>query len=91
MRILYGKGFDEAARAGFKPTINQNILQSMKVLIQQAEEMGFPVESEYAALVREQPDDAPVVAQQIIELWSDPGIQRAFASRASFQLNDSAS
>jgi hypothetical protein len=92
MRILYGKGYDEAARIGFKPTIFQNILSSMKILIQQAEEMGFPIEAETARdIVCEHPEDVPVNAAHIVALWNDPGIQRAFSNRASYQLNDSAS
>ena len=91
MRILYGKGFDEAARAGFKATIFSNVLQSMRMLIQQADEMGFTIEAKEAKVtITELGDDAPLDFEAISTLWSDPGIQQAYDNRASFQLNDSA-
>ena len=91
MRILYGKGFDEAARTGFKATIFSNVLQSMRALIQHAEEMGFEVEAADAKLaITEMADDTPVDCNHIATLWSDPGIKQAYDNRANFQLNDSA-
>lgn len=91
MRILYGKGFDEAARVGFKATIFSNILQSMRVLLQQADDLGFTVEAaEAKTAVTELADDAPVDCKDIATLWADPGIKQTYDSRSSFQLNDSA-
>lgn len=45
MRILYGKGYSDEDRRGFKPVIFSNTLLSMKTLISQADEMGFAVEA----------------------------------------------
>lgn len=91
MRILYGKGFDEAARVGFRATVFSNILTSMRVLLQQADEMGFTVEAADAkAAITELAEDAPVNCEHIATLWNDPGVKQAYDNRASFQLNDSA-
>lgn len=91
MRILYGKGFDETARVGFKATIFSNILQSMRVLLQQADEMSLKVEAADAKIaITDLPDDAPVDCAQIATLWSDPGVKETYSRRATFQLNDSA-
>jgi len=45
MRILYGKGYSDEDRRGFKPVIFSNTLLSMKTLISQAEEMSLAVEA----------------------------------------------
>jgi hypothetical protein len=66
----------------------------MKVLIQAAEDFGYPVtaKSEKEALMRTSDDAAidPEIGQVIKVLWRDEGILRTFEEKSKFQLNDSA-
>lgn len=94
MRILYGTSFTDDDRKNFRPVIFNNVLLSMKTLIQNADELGYHIDASaekdaIAALA----DDAVVdeaTAAMIAKLWADAGVQTTYDNRARFQLNDSA-
>lgn len=94
MRILYGAGYSDDDRRAMVPVVYSNTLTSMRALVSACSELGYPIaNSEAAAAFEAIADDAPVdehVGAIIKSLWADDGVQRAFAERQRFQLNDSA-
>jgi len=94
---IYGKGFPESERKTFAPIIFNNIITSMKTLVQQSDAYG-QVSSEIDAYKR-RVDEELKGDEEIDEelgtalkaLWEDPGIQQTYEQRANFQLTDSTS
>jgi len=91
---IYGKGFPESERKGFTSIIYNNIITSMKTLVQQSDQFG-PVGSKLEAhkqLIDELKGDEEIdekLGETLRELWEDEGIQQTFEQRANFQLTDS--
>ena len=95
---LYGKGYTETELRDFIPIIVNNILSSTKTLIKYAGSDVSPVpisdaNAESRKIVDEVNINSPVlspeVAVAISVLWTDEGIQAAYANRSKYQLNDS--
>jgi len=90
---LPGKGYPEHERKNFIPIIYNNIITSMKVLVQQCDSFA-PVNAEnegHKKLIEdlkgdEEIDDA--IGQALQALWQDPGIQVTYDNRAAYQLTD---
>jgi|Transcript_118250 GTPase SAR1 family protein len=93
-KILYGVGFSDEDRRGWTPQIYNNVITSMKSLVQACVDMDIDVEAEDERDEFEGiSDDAPVdehVGALVRTLWADSGIQEAFEQRHKFQLIDSA-
>lgn len=95
MITIYGKGYPESERKTFAPIIFNNIITSMKTLLQQTANHG-PVTGQNEA-AKQQIDDLKGdeeidknLAATIAALWADPGVQATYDKRATFQLTDSA-
>uniref|UniRef100_A0A3Q3W1M1 Guanine nucleotide-binding protein subunit alpha n=1 Tax=Mola mola TaxID=94237 RepID=A0A3Q3W1M1_MOLML len=99
MRIIHGKGYDEADRKGFSRLVFQNIVAAIQALISamktlhidyiderntsHAEKLGY-IESEKVSSLEAWQVEA------IKQVWSDHGIQSCYDRRREFQLSDSA-
>eukprot|EP01006_Ploeotia_vitrea_P054161 TRINITY_DN67856_c2_g1_i10.p1 TRINITY_DN67856_c2_g1~~TRINITY_DN67856_c2_g1_i10.p1 ORF type:complete len:372 (-),score=238.24 TRINITY_DN67856_c2_g1_i10:153-1268(-) len=104
MVSIYGKGFNEEDRAGFKTIIHNNIITSMKTVLIHMEtlpkkhpNLDIPaMEGENAELrqsllnTRDDEEIDMKLAETIATLWQHDSVQITFANRAKFQLNDSA-
>uniref|UniRef100_A0A6A7G7Q2 Guanine nucleotide-binding protein subunit alpha n=1 Tax=Hirondellea gigas TaxID=1518452 RepID=A0A6A7G7Q2_9CRUS len=101
MQIRYGRGYTEAERLNYLPVIYENTIAPMKTLIWQSEQLGSeydcllrPENQEFAAFIKDLPEDDVVLDQEIAEavsiLWEDPAIKNTFSLRSGFQVQDSA-
>jgi len=93
---IYGKGFPEAERKTFAPIIFNNIITSMKTLVQQSETFGAVNgdNENHKRTIDDLKGDEEIDEQlgaALKALWEDEGIQRTFEQRANFQLTDSTS
>jgi len=95
MRILYGKGLhtspDENER--WKMTVYNNILSNFKILLDNVESFDDESLEKTADEVKELPygQEAEIdssVAEMLKALWNDPGTQRAWRRRETFQVQD---
>eukprot|EP00735_Rhodelphis_limneticus_P003062 TRINITY_DN1426_c0_g1::TRINITY_DN1426_c0_g1_i1::g.27193::m.27193 TRINITY_DN1426_c0_g1::TRINITY_DN1426_c0_g1_i1::g.27193 ORF type:complete len:352 (+),score=132.92,sp/P16894/GPA1_DICDI/54.34/3e-136,G-alpha/PF00503.15/1.1e-129,Arf/PF00025.16/0.28,Arf/PF00025.16/4.1e-11,Miro/PF08477.8/18,Miro/PF08477.8/1.9,Miro/PF08477.8/2.4e+02,Gtr1_RagA/PF04670.7/3.1,Gtr1_RagA/PF04670.7/0.3,AAA_29/PF13555.1/0.024 TRINITY_DN1426_c0_g1_i1:116-1171(+) len=98
MKIIMLDGYTEDERLAFKEVIYSNTIQSMKVLLQAAENFEIDVSTDNAAAAENLKDISATgdvwgkeIGDQIKALWADEGIRKAFQRRCEFQLNDSAS
>ena len=105
MVCIYGVGFSEAARREYRPIIHNNVITSIKTLIEQGElleEHGKvqgkcsvgqelrPLRDRVVELKQGEDTITPEIGGWIKRLWKDVGIQNAYLHRARFQLTDSA-
>jgi GTPase SAR1 family protein len=86
---LYGEKFDDEKLLSYKPIIHQNILHSMKKLIDYSienQEWKVLSENEQYKLelsnLHEDGDLTPDLVKPLTVLWSDPGIQHAFKAHS---------
>lgn len=100
MRIINGKHFSEDELKLYKLTVYNNLVLGMKVLIDATIKLGVGFSSEEssnnASFVFSFDSniklEEPVFQQYspaIQQLWSDPGVQAAYARRREFLLGDS--
>jgi len=92
---LYGKGYTEEDRRTYEATVSQNIIYSMQQLINASARFGGqPLGSpDASAAVKELTQDDVVDGKNVHyfkTLWEDPAIQRTYANRTKFHLNDGA-
>src|SRR3954468_23519422 len=100
MRLIYHGGYSDSDRETFKQAIFANIVQSMQVILDALEILGFPLDGEearfHADTIMSQPPVfqgnrlPPDVTQAISVLWRSSTVQECFARSAEYQLNDSA-
>jgi len=99
MKILHLEGFTDQERETYKSIIYSNVVVSMKALVTAALTLGLPFDKKNEdAAKRVQENDSNFfsgvltkeLAEDIKQLWTDPGIQQAYARSSEFQLNDSA-
>jgi len=98
MKILHKQGFSTEEKASHKSIIFNNIVGSMRVLINAASELNVQIAPENKKAVESivaveeyfTGDLTPEIAAAVASLWADPGIKEVFARSAEFQLNDSA-
>lgn len=102
MITIWGTGFSEAERKNYIRVIHNNILSSMKTLITQSQRLAeegdssaaideslHPVSEAVLDLSQSDPIDEKI-ADNLKQLWADPGIKHTYDLRATFQLTDSA-
>lgn len=95
MKIIYGDQYTDAERKQQVPTIYSNILQAMKILIDQT--VAYNLVSQVVAkdafdLVKGLDENDVInvrVGDAIKALWSDPGMQAVWGRRAEFQIIES--
>jgi len=100
MKIIHLKGFTEEEKTFYKALIYSNTVNSMKTLINATRELVPPIELEPAnvPLAQKILADASfasgeltkALAQDILTLWKDKGIKKAYTRQNEFQLGDSA-
>ncbi|KAL9643502.1 hypothetical protein ABK040_010116 [Willaertia magna] len=103
MKIINLNGYTEEERESYKEIIYGNILKAMKVLVQATFSFNIPIEyeenRERAGRINELEQEAllhvhkywtPEIAEDIQQLWNDPGIQKVYEKRNEFQIDDSA-
>ncbi|KAI1893178.1 hypothetical protein AGOR_G00141230 [Albula goreensis] len=99
-RILHQGGYTKEEQIAFKSIIYGNILQSALAIIRGMEllgiEFGSPSASADSQKLQNLADSIeegsmpPELADVIMRLWKDPGVQAGFDRAAEYQLNDSA-
>lgn len=96
MITIYGKGFSEEDRKGYRVVIYNNIVTSMKAILNQMEEWKIELQGEGAAArtrfnnVKVDDTITPAIGNDIITLWADADLQKVYQRRAEYQLTDSA-
>jgi len=93
---IYGKGFDDGARALYTALVFSNTLLSMKQIIQQSRVLPETLNTRMnpkvevsAKFIEEMKIDAQLdtdVASHIKYLWEDPGVKATWANRHMYQL-----
>jgi len=99
MKIIHLQGFNAEERLTYKSIISNNVVASMKALVQAARDKEITIGS----AVSESADSVGAIdvqffagvltseiASDIKALWTDEGIRAAYARQSEFQLNDSA-
>jgi len=96
MMFIYGKGFSETECQIYGPIVQNNIMISIKTLLEQAPSyspLQSPEAKAAATAIKDLKVDVVIdkkLAAQIKALWFDQGIQKTYAARSKFQLYDSA-
>jgi len=98
MKIIHLNGFTDEDRLGFKATIYNNTIGSMRVLVSACQELEVDVEDRHKDIVDRiysgdnyfQGQITQQIANDIESLWTDKGIRAVYERSAEFQLNDSA-
>jgi len=103
---IYGKGFSNSERKGYRPIIYTNIITAITTLCEQLEndELKIADKEELSDEAKEARDLVMEkshgsvgedkmdedVAKAIVTLWADPAIQQVYGQRAQYQLDTSA-
>jgi len=102
MKIIHLSGFTELERIGYKVVIYDNIITSIRILIQAAKATGLTLlpTNESAACRFHVEEETPMAhflgpltpqdVADIAKLWSDPAIQQVYQRGHEFHLIDSA-
>jgi len=94
MKIIHLKGFTKEERLTYKSIICNNVLGSMKALVQASSLLGITIEASSAADFITKFEYSNAFNQEVAEnlklLWQDKGIKQAFERQSEFQLEDSA-
>lgn len=91
VKILYGGGYDKEERLTLAVTIHQNMVQSIKKIVDQCPKYGPINKPELVTRVSSLPDDGPFRAVEeigalITELWAESGVKATYSKRANYQL-----
>lgn len=95
MKVIYGKTFTVDELRMNIPTIYTNIIQSMKILVEQTAIFGLVssvVATDAFAMVKGFNDNQLInmeVGNALTDLWKDPGIQLTWERRSEFQIVES--
>lgn len=95
MKVIYGEKYSDAERKQQLPTIFSNVLQAMKVLIEQAVVTTLVSQVQAKAqfeLIRSLDENEIInieIGDAIKALWTDPGIQAVWVRRSEFQVIES--
>ena len=95
MRLINSEAYSEKELAQFKYIIHRNVLDAIKTIIEECHSREIMLEDANEdiadqALLWENDNLNPQMADSIAKLWADPGIQRCFDLRAEYQLGDNA-
>jgi GTPase SAR1 family protein len=97
MKVIHGNGFTEDERKIYVAAIHSNVLQGITILIQAA--VNFDLKIRVAKAVVDKflaVEDVraleltPELAQEILNIWDDSSIMKAYKRRNEFQLFDGA-
>lgn len=103
MKIIHHNGYSREECMVYRDIIYANVVQSMQDLIQASIKLSIPIEDpdnrERAQRIANLDTDhlmhvskvfTQELARDVAALWLDHGIQRTFAEKSNYQLNDSA-
>ena len=95
MRLVHSTGYSESELRQFRYIIYRNILDAIKILVEQVNAMGLELNEKNEDLADQVPlweseSLNPEMAEIVAQLWADPGVQAAFARRSEYQLGDNA-
>ncbi|KAJ5076952.1 guanine nucleotide-binding protein g(o) subunit alpha [Anaeramoeba ignava] len=82
MKIIHHNGYTEEERETFIETINENILESMKAIVNALPRLSLEISDENQEnvdLIRSTLILTKEVEDAIVELWKDPVIQKAYS------------
>ncbi|KAH9257604.1 hypothetical protein BASA81_004053 [Batrachochytrium salamandrivorans] len=98
LKILYSveKGYTTKEREQTKPYIYGNVFSNLKTVVENSDKLGPMVDLEakqkFLALVKADDEPAPeitkAVAEILIQVWNDEGVQQTWKQRAKFQVQD---
>jgi len=94
MKIMHANGFTPEEKLEFRTTLRKNIRESMLILVNQSEALGFLIGAESSDIVFQLKNHSlPLThflnrasAQAIAALWKDPAIQQTYARKSEYQL-----
>jgi len=95
MKIIHMGGYSEEEKSSFVTAIHINIWESMSAIVKATEELEIPIKDDNSRQLAEQFNIAfpGRITQEnvaaIVTLWADPSIQKTYAQRNRYQLNDS--
>jgi guanine nucleotide-binding protein G(i) subunit alpha len=96
MITIYGKGFSQEDCISYTPIIYNNIITSIKTLLDQVSNFGGLQDkglAEHMTFMQQLDQDTIIddeIASRIAALWADGGVQNTYENRAHYQLTDSA-
>eukprot|EP00299_Pterocystis_sp_00344_P013825 c6814_g1_i1.p1 GENE.c6814_g1_i1~~c6814_g1_i1.p1 ORF type:complete len:209 (+),score=51.22 c6814_g1_i1:44-628(+) len=95
MKILHQKGYNQDELTAARPQVHKNAIQSMKILIRNAEIFEYDLSSVANAkeVVLDYPDDEPLVPSlvaSIDQLWKCEAIQNTMKRSNQFHIPDCA-
>jgi GTPase SAR1 family protein len=94
-KLLFGSGFTEHEKEGYRRLIHANIIGQMKTLVEASIEFKIDIvdgkQNKTERILEKLSDEnwTEDLALMIKELWNDTGIQKVYGKRSEFQLNDS--
>jgi len=93
MRIIHASGYSTSELQQFKAIIHRNVLDGIRILVEQANAKDIELEEHNEELADQvllwDADNLnPEMADVIARLWEDPGIQQCVSRRAEFQIAD---
>lgn len=92
MKIIHGPGFSEKERRTYVSTICNNVILSIKTLVDQSAKYGTIANQQSKQVVSDLKEDTIIdahLAKHILALWADASIQKAYDHRSLYQLTDS--
>ena len=93
LQILYGKPPSETERMELKPAIHCNVVDTMRVVVEESQKMGNSVvcldELAHFNAMEDSKELTPADGLAIASLWRDPGIGETWERRAEYQVVES--
>lgn len=95
MKLIYGDQYTEAEKRQQIPTVFSNVLQAMKVMIEQVQIMNLAAEvkaKDELDMIKNLDENDPInvpIGNAIKKLWADPGMQTVWSRRSEFQIIES--
>jgi len=92
-RIIHSSGYSDGELAQFRSIIHRNVLEGIRVLVEQVHSKNMDVEEQNEDLADQvllwEPGTLnPEMADVIAQLWKDRVVQQVYEVRAGFQFGD---
>jgi len=96
MKIIYLSGFTEEELLTYKPVLQSNALEAIKLLVIACRDFEYELEEEHKKMAEPfynintiETSLTNELRDLIKDLWKDPAVKKAHKRRAEFQLHDS--
>eukprot|EP00112_Aurelia_sp_Birch-Aquarium-sp1_P013248 Seg2804.3 transcript_id=Seg2804.3/GoldUCD/mRNA.D3Y31 product="Guanine nucleotide-binding protein G" protein_id=Seg2804.3/GoldUCD/D3Y31 len=100
IKIIHEEGYTSEDRKNFRPVVFDNVVQSMKAIVNAMESLGIEYgdaviaedAGKFLVMADKQPEGAlnEEIVDLLKKLWKNDGIQLCFTRAREYQLNDSA-